>query len=204
MTLLILSASYSFLHFAVLQVLSPPPHSINKCLGSRQIAVVCVDCQRIRGPRQKCSLPSSSACEGISFRLGVHKGVPKSSPPFKIRCKTRLLLHPQSPPGGHRHPHFSPCYQCCHLPLPLLLPAGASRPRKGRGVTKDIFGAQQDNPVSVPPPELSPSPRPMLGQSLVIRFHLQSLYISSAALPPGMVGQVLSLRAKCVTESIRL
>ena len=138
---------------------------------------------------------SASACTRVRSKAA----------PFKSRCKTRLFFCPKSPLGERRQLRFSLCLQFCRLLLPLLLPAGASRPRKRerRRVTKDIFREQEDNPASVPQPEQSSPSRPMPGQSPVIHCHLQSLYTSSAALPPGMVSQVLSLRAKDVTESIR-
>lgn len=90
-------------------------------------------------------------------------------------------------------------------PVPPVLPSSPAfwglLPReKGeerREVTKDISREQQDNPASMPLPERSPPSRPTPGRSLVIHFHLQSLYMSSAALPPGMVSQALSSGKRC-------
>lgn len=75
----------------------------------------------------------------ISF-LGMHRGVPHSSPPFKSRYKTRLLLCPLSLLGKHRQPCLSPCLQICHLPCPCSCLLGPLAPGKGRGKQKGHKG----------------------------------------------------------------
>lgn len=152
---------------------------------------------------QKCSLASLSAPEGISFCLSMPRVHPKAAP---LRCKTRLFLCPHSLLGEQRA-----SFQTMPLalpPSPDLAPACQGLSPQGKeeernGVTKDIFREQQDSPASMPQPELNLPSYPSLGQSPAIHFHLQSPCMYSAALPLGMVGQVVSLWAKDVTESIR-
>lgn len=139
---------------------------------------------------------SASACQGCT----------QKHPLFKIRCKTRLFLCPQSLLGEQR---------ASFQPMPLALPPSPDlapdcqglslqgKEKERNRVTKDIFREQQDNPASMPQPELNLPSYSSLGQSPAIHFHLQSPYTYSAALPLGMVGQVVSLWAKDVTESIR-
>lgn len=55
----------------------------------------------------------------------------QKQPPFKSRCKTRLLLCPQSPLGELRQPRFSPCLRYCRLPLPSGASCPGKRERKG-------------------------------------------------------------------------
>lgn len=114
-------------------MLSPPPHSINKCLERRQIAVVCADCQRIRGPRQKCSLPSSSACEGICFRLSVHKGALKSSPPSRADARQGFWSVPSCCQESADRPISASASRSAVFPCPCSCLPGSLAPGKGRG-----------------------------------------------------------------------
>lgn len=128
------------------------------------------------------------------------QGCTWKQPPVQSSCKTRLLLCAQLLLGGHEQPHFSLRLRFCHLPLALILSATASHPRKRErkrwGGHKGHLQGTTRQPCEHAPAWAKPSFRPMPGQPPVIHFHWQSLYMSSAALPPGMVCPVLSLREK--------
>lgn len=180
---------------------SPPVPSVNKCLESRKIAIVCADCHRIQGPEQKCSLASSPACEGISFHLSMHKGAPESSPPCRADARHGFCSVPSCCWEGTDSPVSASASGSAVFPCPCSSLPGPLTPGKGRGkdggVTKDVFREQQDNPASVPQPELSPPSVPRRGSHR--SFPSPGSHCTCLLLPGPRVwlAQSLAFRKRC-------
>lgn len=175
-------------------MLSPPLHSKNKYLESRQIVLFVWTGRGSRDHGRSASWHLH--LHRRAFLPSACKGVCPTAAPLQEQMQDKAFAQSPIAAGKVQTALFKPLPP--DLPSsPVLAPAcwGLLPQEKGeerRGVTKDI-SREQDNPASVPQPELSSPSHPMPGQSVVIHFHLQSLYTSSAALPPAMVSQVLSL-----------